>query len=277
MIHHIVIGEAAARAVSAAQETENSLEGPIHILSDDLQSGPLQKADGQSFSALRNEWWQRLSVDPFSLEKIEDQSRILKLSTELNKNPNDKAWIWLAPSATDFCAYYWVLSQLSAHEGRLYVINTSNLPFLDAEGRVFYPVGLSELQPREIVKARKLARPVTALEFETDIEIWNSLVAENRNLRTLEGPRKLVSRPEDYFDEKLLGCLANNFQKLPRILLQAQNKAGLPSGELFLSWRLRQMTESGLLDSRLESGRSIREMEFRLRPAPAAVSSQDAI
>jgi hypothetical protein len=37
------------------------------------------------------------------------------------------------------------------------------------------------------------------------------------------------------------------------------------------------MTETGILDTRLESGRSVREAEFRLRPAPAAVSSPDAI
>src|SRR6187455_2969637 len=98
MIHHIVVGEEAARAVSAAQEVAPELEGSIHILWDNLQSGPLQKPEGQSFSAMRSAYWHSISNDPLSLERIADQERILMLGTELNKNPNDRAWIWVAPS-----------------------------------------------------------------------------------------------------------------------------------------------------------------------------------
>jgi hypothetical protein len=277
MIHHIVVGEVAARALSAAQNISTELEGNIHILQDDLQSGPLQKPDGQSFSALRSAYWHSISNDPLSLERIADQERILMLSTELNKNPNDRAWIWIAPSATDVCAYYWIVAHLGAHIGRLYILNTSNLPFLDADGRVFYPTRLSELEPKEIVKARRLARPITTSELEIDQDAWSQIVNENAAMRTLEGGKKLRSRADDYFDEKILSCLGSNFQKLPRILNQAQKKADVPASDAYISWRLRQMTEEGFLDTRLESGRSVREAEFRLRPAPAAVSLPDAI
>jgi hypothetical protein len=215
MIHHIVVGEEAAKAFSAAQNVAQELEGEIHILLDDLQSGPLQKPEGQSFSAMRSAYWHSISNDPLSLERIADQERILMLSTELNKNPNDRAWIWIAPSATDICAYYWIIAHLNTHIGRLHILNTSNLPFLDAEGRVFYPTRLSELQPKEIVKARRLARPITPSELEIDQDAWNQLVAENAALRSLEGGKKLRSRPDDFYDSKILSCLGNNFQSCP--------------------------------------------------------------
>ena len=68
----------------------------------------------------------------------------------------------------------------------------NNLPFINEKGNVFYPVSLSEIPAREFVKARKLARPVSAAEFETDPDEWTRLASENKNLRVLEGGKKII-------------------------------------------------------------------------------------
>ena len=101
----------------------------------------------------------------------------------------EQIWIWVAPNAKDLCGYYWVIGQLKNFSGRIYVLHLNNLPFISEKGNVFYPSSLSEIPSREFVKAKRLARPVSPAEFETDPDEWTRLASENKNLR-VTGRRK---------------------------------------------------------------------------------------
>ena len=79
-----------------------------------------------------------------------------------------------------------------------------------------------DIQPKEFLKAKKLARPVTLSEFEIDPDEWTKLCNENKGVRTLEGGKKLLQHDYDYYDAELLKLitarLAESKQADPCIL-----------------------------------------------------------
>ena len=66
-----------------------------------------------------------------------------------------------------------------------------------------------EIQPKELLKAKKLARPITMSEFEVDPDEWKKLCAENATVRILEGGKKIVSREETFYDSEIMKNLTN--------------------------------------------------------------------
>ena len=264
MIYHIVVGDEAARPLKETVASEPSMAGEVVLLKDILHVGPLQRGEGQSFSALRSEWWQQVAPDTKPPIEVPDLDRLLEVSNELYKSASAQVWFWMAPGPADVTAYFWALSYLSKHAGRFFIVNMANLPFLDEAGKVFYPKSISELLPKEIIKARRLARAVTASEIEMDGDVWNNLVAENGGIRTLEGGKKLLSRPENHYDAQLISMLSGNFQKSSRVLSQAMSKYNLPTGDMHLAWRLRELAEAGLIELKGDASKPYREWEVRL-------------
>src|SRR5690606_6246411 len=132
--------------------------------------------------------------------EVDDLEKLMNVSTALHNNENAQAWFWMAPWPADVCAYHWMIKYLAQYKDRFFLVHIANLPFLDENGKVFYPKNISEILPKELVKARKLARPVTPAEVEIDGEEWRKLTTENGGIRTHEGGKKLTSRNEDYYD-----------------------------------------------------------------------------
>lgn len=284
MIYHIVVGDAAAAPLRKAIEAAPAMTGEVVAMKDILHIGPIKRGEGQSFSSLRSAYWQ--SVVPHAQPQIEvdDLERLLEISNELYKDSDAIAWCWMAPLPADVCAYYWMLPYLSKHSGRFFIVNLANLPFLNEAGKVFYPRSIAEILPRELQKARRLARPVTPSEAEPDGEAWAALVEENGGIRTLEGGKKLRSRDEDYYDDQLLAALSGAPQKASRVLQTVIHKSSIPTGDTHLAWRLRTLAEQGaiLLDG--DPLKPYREWNVRLPagsgeevPAGAGVSLQDAV
>jgi hypothetical protein len=170
----------------------------------------------------------------------------------------------MAPLPADICTYYWVLSYLGKYIGRIFVVNIAGLPFLDDSGKLFYPRSIAEIMPRELVKARKLARPITPSELETDAEEWARLIRENGGNRIHEGGKKLTSKNENYYDAVLTGCCTEQYQKASRVINQAMAKSNIPTGDLYLGWRLRKMAEAGLLQLQGDTLKSIRDYDVKL-------------
>ena len=264
MIYHIVVGDFAAEPLREAVAATPSLEGEVVVMKDLLHIGPLQKAEGQHFSALRSVWWQHVAPAEKTPIVVGDMERLLEVSNELYKNPEAQAWCWMAPWPADVTAYYWMLPYLSKHAGRFYIVNIANLPFLDAAGKVFYPKNISEILPRELIKASRLARPVTPAEVEMDGEEWKKMVAQNAGIRTHEGGKKLAAQEAGFYDAILLNYCTSQFSKASRVLQQAMSRHIMPTGDLHLAWRLRQMAEQGLLALRGDITKSYRDWDVKL-------------
>jgi hypothetical protein len=273
MIYHFVVGDMAAEPLQAAVAAESSMQGEVIVLKDILNVGPLQKEEGQSFSDLRSAFWQQVVPNEKHPIKVDDMERLLEVSAAMYKDDTAQAWFWMAPAPADVCAYHWVLHYLSKHGGRFFLINIAGLPFLDESGKLYYPKSLSEILPKELVKARRLARVVTPAEVEVDGDEWRRLVEENTGVRTSEGGKKLASRPEDHYDNQLISFCSQQFQKASRIIKQAMAKYYLPVGDLYLAWRLRRMAEDGRLVLQGDTSKALNEYDLKLPGDVAAAFS----
>jgi hypothetical protein len=264
MIHHIVTGDLAAASLREAIALNAEMEGEIVVIKDVLSVGPLQKEEGQKFSELRTAFWQQVVNNEKNPVQADDLERLLQTGNELSKNENDKVWIWVAPWPADICTYHWLLQYLGKYMGRLYVINIAGLPFLDENGKVFFPKSIAEIQPKELVKARRLARLITPAELEIDEDEWKKLMKENAGIRILEGGKRLLSKGEDYYDNQLISFASQQYQKASRIVGQALSKFNIPTGDLYLGWRLRKMVEAERLQLQGDVSKALKDYEVRL-------------
>jgi hypothetical protein len=264
MIYHIVVGDVAATPLQEAVMSEPSMQGEVVVLKDILHVGPLQKEEGSSFSALRSGFWQQVVRNEKNPIEVDDMERLLEISNAMYKDESIQVWFWMAPAPADVTAYHWMLPYLSKHMGRFHLVNIANLPFLDENGKVFYPKSIGEILPKELVKARKLARQVTFAEVEVDGEEWRKLVEENAGIRTHGGGKKLASQNEEYYDSQLLSFCSHQFQKSHKIVNQAINKYGIPTGDLYLGWRLKSMANNGKLLLQGDVNKTLRDFEVKL-------------
>lgn len=277
MIYHLVVGDLAAQPLTEAVMSELSIHGEVVIMKDILHIGPLQKAEGQSFSDMRTEFWHDVVPNEKHTIKVDDLERLLEITTVLNNNEAAQVWFWMAPAAADVCAYHWMLKYFEKHMGRFHLLNISNLPFLDENGKVFYPKSISEILPKELVKARRLARPVTPAEFEVDGDEWRRLVEENAPIRTHGGGKKLASQAETYYDNQLESFCSHQFQKAQRIINQAINKFGIPAGDLYLGWRLRKMAETGKVEMQGDPNKTLKDFEVKLPGGTVVASTEETV
>jgi hypothetical protein len=121
------------------------------------------------------------------------------------------------------------------------VLYLNNLPFINEKGQIFYPQHLSEIQPKEFLKARKLAREITLSEFEVDPDEWKKLCTENAMVRILEGGKKIASKEESFYDKDILSAITNDAQKLNKVLHNILSKLKVQTGDVFLVWRMTEL------------------------------------
>jgi hypothetical protein len=264
MIYHFVVGDMAAQPLQEAILNEPSIQGEVIILKDLLHLGPLKREEGVSFSTMRSEFWNTVIGNDKQPVEVNDLERLMEASTQLNNNPEAQIWLWMAPWPADVCTYHWMLSYLGKHIGRFYLVNIAGLPFLDENGKVYFPKNLSEIMPKELVKARRLARLVTPAEYEVDGEEWNRYVNENSGIRTHEGGKKLASREETQYDNILLSYCSHQFQKAHKVINQAISKYNVPTGDVYLGWRLREMSASCKLQLQGDTTKTLKDFEVKL-------------
>jgi hypothetical protein len=275
MIYHIVVGDEAAEPLKEAINSGDALQGTIVVLKDLLHLGPIEKNEGTSFSSTRSAFWAQMSPQDKPLTEVNDLETILEISTAMNNDDSVQAWFWMAPWPADVCAYYWLLQYLSKHISKLYVVNINGLPFLDVNGKVYYPKNISQILPKELIKARKLARLVTPSEMEVDTDEWKKLLQENAGIRTHEGGKKLLSRNENHYDNILLSFCSHQFQKASRIITQSLNKFNVPTGDVYLGWRLKKMAEQGALIMQGDTSKTLRDFDVKLPGEALVVAEQE--
>lgn len=255
---HIVFDSRGAELITAAMDMDEALDGETILMRDDYSVGPIQDLFSETGQLHRHHWWKTIRPEVKTIGNDEtdeesDATMLGKIILRMHEEEFDQIWIWIAPNVKDVCGYYWLITQLTAFSGRVYVISLNNLPFIGEKGNVFYPVSLSEIPVREFVKAKKLARPVSPAEFETDPDEWIRLSSENKNLRLLEGGKKIIQQEEDYYDKVILHSLQPLFQKISRTVHQFQTKSPEKLNESFLMWRLNELVSSGFAEQQGET------------------------
>ena len=245
---HIVFNTADIAALEAAIELDESLAGKIIEIKDDYAVGPLLDIYETEGFQLRKNWWADvLAHSPYTdqLDIVDDRLTVHQLINALNHDENESIWIWMGQNAHDVCGYYWLMSQFKEYQGRIQVLYLNNLPFLNEKGQLFYPTYLSQIQPKEFLKAKKLARPITLSEFELDPDEWKKICTEQEVVKFLEGGKKIVNMDINFYDKEILSLLTKNAQKLPSALSNILAKMKVKTGDAFVVYRLKALADLG--------------------------------
>ncbi|MFA9205633.1 MAG: DUF1835 domain-containing protein [Burkholderiaceae bacterium] len=245
---HLVFNTADIASIEAAIALDESMAGKVIEIKDDYAVGPIVDIYETEGYQARRDWWKNiLEHSPYEeqLDIVDDKLTVHELIRSVEENPEEEVWFWMGQNAHDVCGYYWLMSQLKPYQGRLQVLYLNNLPFLNDKGQLFYPTHLSEIQPKEFLKAKKLARPITLSEFEIDPDEWKKLCQENEGVRFLEGGKKLLSMPINFYDKDIFSLLTKNAQKLPSALAHIISKMKVKTGDAFIVSRLKAMSEMG--------------------------------
>jgi hypothetical protein len=250
---HIVFNEADVAVLQQAIELDESLQGEVLLVRDDYAVGPLKDIYSVEGIEARKNWIREILKGgdyDGHVEKgiVDDNKLVAELIEKLNAQDEETVWIWAAQNKHDVSGYYWLMSQLKEYQGRIYILYLNNLPFINEKGQIFYPEWISTIQPKEFIKAKKLARLITTSEFEVDPDEWMRICNEEKMVRLLEGGKKLAQKEEDFYDAELKTFITADWQKASKIIHTFLNKAKHTTGDMFLLWRLKQLLATDVYD-----------------------------
>lgn len=246
---HVVFQPTAADALEKSFELDDYLNGEIFVIKEDYAVAPIkQLATPEGWQERKNFWESTLNEATPALECMtSDKLQVHAIQKALSEQDNIRLWIWVAQNAQDVCGYYWLLDQLAPFQGKVCVLYLNNLPFINEKGQLFYPTHLEQIQPREFVKAKRLAREITTAEFELDSEEWRKMMADGAKIRTLDGGKKILSQPDNFYDTHILQLLGKETFKVARLLNTIQSKIKERKTEYFWLWRIKQMITNDVL------------------------------
>jgi hypothetical protein len=267
---HIVFQENDIDTLKKAIALDESLQGDVIQINDDFAVGCIKDIYSPEGIENRKQWWREVLsggdyegiVDDGSV--ADDNKTVAGLIRRLESNKEEIVWIWAGQNQHDVSGYYWLVSQLKDLNGRIFILYLNNLPFINEKGHIFYPANIFEIQPREFVKAKKLARPVTLSEFEMDPDEWTRLCNENKGVRTLEGGKKLLHHDYDYYDTDLLKVITQDWQKVNKLLHTFYSKNRNTTGDAYLLWRLKLMITDEKIDAQGEI-KKMKDFEVKLK------------
>jgi Domain of unknown function (DUF1835)/Protein of unknown function len=266
---HIVFQENDVTVLKKVIELDETLQGDVVQIKDDFAVGPLLNIYRVEGIESRKDWWREVlqggdydgKVDG---GEVDDNKTMVAIIDTLHANVEEVIWIWAAQNKHDVCGYYWFMSQLKEFQGRIFILYLNNLPFINEKGHIFYPLHIFEIQPREFLKAKKLARQVTPSEFEIDPDEWTKLCNENKGVRALEGGKKLVQYNYDFYDDELLKFTTPDWQKVNKLLHIFFSKNKNTTGDAYLLWRIKLMIKEKKIDAQGDI-RNMKDFEVKLK------------
>lgn len=276
---HIVFNAADIDVLKKAIELDESLQGEVVQIKDDYAVGPIENIYvGEGIEA-RRQWWREVlaggdydgSVDNGD---VDDYKTVAELVGTMRRNPDEIIWVWAAQNKHDVSGYYWLLNYMAEFQGRVFILYLNNLPFINEKGLIFYPEWLHVIPPKEFLKAKKLARPITLSEFEVDPDEWKKLMQENKGVRILEGGKKLGHHDYDYYDADLKKFIGTDWQKASKIINQFLSKNKQTTGDAFILWRLKQLIAAGEYDIQGEP-KGMKDFEVKGKSATPAAAAEE--
>ena len=275
---HIVFQPADAAVLKKSFELDETLNGDIVVIKDDFAVGPLVDIFSDEGIEARKQWWREVLAGgdydgKVDTGEVDDVKTITELIEKLNNDTEEIVWIWTAQNKHDVSGYYWLMSQLKDHQGRIFILYLNNLPFINDKGHLFYPTNIFEIPAKEFLKAKKLARQITPGEFEVDPDEWTKLCNENKGVRILEGGKKLVQHDYDYYDAELLKFITPDWQKVNKLFNTFFSKSKDTTGDAYLLWRLKLMIADGKIDTQGEI-KGMKDFEVKMKtPSEHSISA----
>ena len=265
---HIVFNQSELALMKQVTGMDETLSGEVIQIKDDFAVGPLKDIDTEEGWQSRWDWWRMLlQGSPYGESHVgsfDDRETVKQLKEKLNDNPDEVLWIWIGQNQHDVTGYFWLLPQFREYQGRLMILYMNNLPFINEKGQLFYPSWLNEIQPKEFLKAKKLARPITLSEFEIDPDEWRKIAEENAIVRILEGGKKIIGKEESFYDNEILKNLTTEWQKATRVLTNTLHRMKIKTGDVFIMWRMKHLINEGRIEVTGDITRSWKEFDVKL-------------
>ncbi|HEV8282878.1 MAG TPA: DUF1835 domain-containing protein [Chitinophagaceae bacterium] len=277
---HIVFQQDDVDVLKKAMELDGSLQGKVFEIKDEWGVGSLKDLDTDEGWQARENWWRELLKDSPYGEKIvgsfDDRETVKEIKHKLDTEPSLEAWIWMGQNQHDVTGYFWLMRQLRDYQGRAMILYLNNLPFINEKGQLFYPWNVHDILPKEIIKAKKLARPITMSEFEVDPDEWKRLSEENAPVRILEGGKKIVSKDETFYDEEVMKNITAEWQKAWRVLSNTLHRMKIKTGDVFLMWRMKELITQGKIEVLGDVTKGWKEFDVKLPGAQMESSNLEA-
>lgn len=278
---HVFFNTADGEVLQQAIALDETLAGEMVEIKDEYAVGPLENMYSEEGAEARRHWWVKVLHGGdynghASTDIVNDKRTVEKLIGQLEEDQTETIWIWAGQNKHDVCGYYWLLHHLKPYQGRIFILYLNNLPFINEQGGLFYPTNLHKIPPREFLKARKLARPVTPSEFEMDGDEWSRIMAAGSYVRLLEGGKKLSLHPVEYYDEVLHKYVTGDFTKPFKIFTRFFKEEKETTGDMFLLWRLKQMLPESGWEVRGDI-KGMKEFEIRDPLLPSRKKTAEAI
>lgn len=273
---HIVFNESEVALMQEVMTLDETMSGEVLLIRDDFAVGPLTQLDTEEGWLARLAWWNQISQgSPFgeNTGSFDDRQTVAAIKEKLTANPEEELWIWMGQNQHDVTGYYWLMPQLKEFQGRIMILYMNNLPFINEKGHIFYPSWLSEIQPREFTKAKKLCRPITLSEFEIDPDEWRKLTEENAVVRMLEGGKKIAGKEDSFYDAEIIKNITGEWQKATRVLSNTLNRMKIKTGDIFLMWRMKQLITDGKIEITGDPSKSWKDFDVKLSGAKQAVEA----
>ena len=265
---HIVHNAGDVDILTKAIELDETMAGEVIQVKDDFAVGPIKDLDTEEGWNARLDYWRGLlEGSPYGTDLVgsfDDREMVKELKRKLDENPEEQVWIWMGQNQHDVTSYYWLMPQLREYQGRVMILYMNNLPFINEKGQLFYPSWLHEIQPKEFLKAKKLARPITLSEYEVDPDEWRKLMEENAPVRMLEGGKKIVGKDERFYDSEILKNITPEWQKANRALTNTLHRMKIKTGDVFLMWRMKELIAAGKIEVMGDTGKGWKDFDVRL-------------
>ncbi len=147
------------------------------------------------------------------------------------------------------------------------ILYLNNLPFINEKGQLFYPSWISEILPREAIKAKRLARAITLSEYEVDPDEWKRLSEESAPVRILEGGKKIAGKEANFYDSEIIKNITQEWQKAWRVLSNTLNRMKIKTGDVYIMWRIKQLITEAKIEVSGDVSKGWKEFELKLQDA----------
>jgi len=265
---HIVHNAGDVDILTKAIELDETMAGEVIQVKDDFAVGPIKDLDTEEGWNARLDYWRGLlEGSPYGTDLVgsfDDREMVKELKKKLDENPEEQVWIWMGQNQHDVTSYYWLMPQLREYQGRVMILYMNNLPFINEKGQLFYPSWIHEIQPKEFLKAKKLARPITLSEYEVDPDEWRKLMEESAPVRMLEGGKKIVGKDERFYDSEILKNITPEWQKATRALTNTLHRMKIKTGDVFLMWRMKELIAAGKIEVMGDTAKGWKDFDVRL-------------
>jgi Protein of unknown function/Domain of unknown function (DUF1835) len=265
---HFVFSPSGAASLAEALEQAGRDDRVITFF-DDVSFGPINPADSISRAKWVEEELGRTGWGEMTTESERGWQEAL--------SPDARKVAWLtrrsAMEYAGFLEWLWRLGDAPREVVDLTEVKVSRRQEHGPPRPPHLAVSLGMLNHDTICRDKlwDLAGPLRMTERRRYLDLWQQLRSENAPLRVIDGD-KLVSAPISFFDLELMSSVADEWQKVSRIVGLAMafqmDDWTIQTGDVFLAARVNALAKSGRLEVRGESVLEILHSEARLPRQP---------